>query len=320
MHFGGCDQLCDVTWPVPGEPGHLNNLVGPKLASSAAHHYAKPRVMCECFGLAGDWRVDLRLLKCLTDWLVAMGVNMIEPHAFYYSIQGERKWECPPGEFYQSAFWPDYKYVVDYAARLCSIFFTGDHVADVAVLYPTRAMWATSNPGRTEESQAVVKGFELVTAALTKAGYDYDIVPEEVLVNDMNSSLLNNLMSGETYRALVVPTCTTMLAETADFILHCIDSGVVVILAGDPPSHLVNEGDGKWIDEEWSQEVFMEQFGAEYDPSAGNVALRTTLDGVDSAIRLPDVLDKTDEQLAEVFANVCGEYFDAVVRILAAAT
>ncbi|NLN76369.1 MAG: hypothetical protein GX139_08665 [Armatimonadetes bacterium] len=320
MHFGGCDQLCDVTWPVPGEPGHLNNLVGPKLASSAAHHYAKPRVMCECFGLAGDWRVDLRLLKCLTDWLVAMGVNMIEPHAFYYSIQGERKWECPPGEFYQSAFWPYYKYFADYAARLCSIFNTGDHVADVAVLYPTRSMWATINPGRTEESQAVVKGFELVTAALTKAGYDYDIVPEEVLVNDMNSSLLNNLMSGETYRALVVPTCTTMLAETADFILHCIDSGVVVILAGDPPSHLVNEGDGKWIDEEWSQEVFMEQFGAEYDPSAGNVALRTTLDGVDSAIRLPDVLDKTDEQLAEVFANVCGEYFDADVRILDAAT
>ncbi len=316
MHFGGCDQLCDVTWPAPGAQGHLNNLVGPKLASSAAHHFDKPRVMSECFGLAGDWRVDLRLLKCLTDWLVAMGVNMIEPHAFYYSLQGERKWECPPGEFYQSAFWPYYKYFADYGARLCSVFTGADHVADVAVLYPNRSMWATINPDRTEESKDVVKSFELVTAALTKAGYDYDIVPEEVLLNDMNPSNLENLISGEVYKALVIPWCPVLLTETAGFISQCIDSGSLVVLAGDAPANLVNASEGEWGDEEWSREGFLEQFGAEYDPSTQSIAVRPTLEGEDSAVKLTGVLDMTGDQLADVFAGVFGEYIDADVRVL----
>lgn len=317
MHFGGCDQLCDVTWPSPGAPGHLNNLVGPKLASSAAHHFDKPRVMCECFGLAGDWRVDLRLLKCLTDWLIAMGVNMIEPHAFYYSIQGERKWECPPGEFYQSAFWPYYKYYADYAARLCSVFTDAEHVADVAVLYPTRSMWATINPDRTQASMDVAKGFELITAALTKAGYDYDIIPEEVLLNDTNpSATLDNLLSGESYKALVIPHSAALLQETANYISNCIAGGTIVVLAGDPPEVLVNPSEGIWANEEWAREIFVEQFGSEYIPGSNKVALQRTLDGEDSAIEVTGVLAMDDLELAQVFTKIFTEYFDADVRIL----
>jgi hypothetical protein len=316
MHFAGCDQLCDVTWPTPGADGHLNNLVGPKLASSAAHHFGKPRVMSECFGLAGDWRVDLRLLKCLTDWLVAMGVNMIEPHAFYYSIQGERKWECPPGEFYQSSFWPYYRYFADYAARLCSVFTDAEHVADVAVLYPMRSMWATITPDRTEESRKVAKGFELVTAALTKAGYDYDIVSEEVLVNDISSACLENILSGEAYKALVIPTSVALLEETVDFITACTDAGVNVILAGDPPANLVSDSDGVWTDEEWSEELFLEQFGSEYDPATRKLVLRNVLEGEESAVKISDVLDMDDNRLACVFADVFAELFDADVRVL----
>ena len=55
MHFGGCDELCDITWPSPGHDGTLNNLVGPKLASSAAHHFQHPRVM-------SDWMLPVKLI------------------------------------------------------------------------------------------------------------------------------------------------------------------------------------------------------------------------------------------------------------------
>lgn len=318
MHWAGCDQLCDITWPKPGVDGYLNNLVGPKLASSAAHHYGKPRVMSECFGIAGDWHIDLRTLKCLADWLVAMGVNMLEPHAFYYSIQGERKWECPPGEFYQSAFWPYYRYFADYAARLCSVFTDADHVADVAVLYPTRSLWATITPDRTDASRKVAKGFELVTAALTKAGYDYDIVPEEVLVNDMSSACLENILSGEAYKALIIPTTAALLGETMDFVAQCIESGVNVILAGDPPTSAVSCGDAAWSDDEWSDDMFVEQFGSEYDPKSRRLALRNILDAEESAVLIPGVDEMDDTRLAGVFADVFAELFDADVRVLEA--
>lgn len=316
MHWSGCDELCDITWPRPGEDGYLNNLVGPKLASSAAHHFGKPRVMSECFGIAGDWHVDLRTLKCLADWLMAMGVNQIQPHAFYYSIQGERKWECQPGEFYQSAFWPYYRYFADYGARVCSVLTDAEHVADVAVLYPTRSMWATITPDRTKESREVAKSFELVTAALTKAGYDFDIVSEEILINDTSSACLENILSGEAYKALVIPHMTAMLSETADFIAQCIDSGINVILAGDPPANLVSGSDGIWSDEEWTGELFLEQFGTEYDPATRKLALRNVLDAEESAVKLNGVLDMDDTTLAGVFYDVLTELIDADVHIL----
>ena len=316
MHFSGCDQLCDVTWPAPGVDGHLNNLVGPKLASSAAHHFGKPRVMSECFGLAGGWNVDLRLLKCLTDWLVAMGVNMIEPHAFYYSIQGERKWECPPGEFYQSSFWPYYRYYADYAARLCSVFTDADHVADVAVLYPTRSLWATITPGRNDESRKVAKGFELVTAALTKSGYDFDILNEEILVGDVSSACLESIVSGEAYKVLVIPTTTVLLDETIDFISQCIDSGVNVVLAGDPPSDIVTASDADWCDEEWSDDVFMEQFGRAYNPDKRKLETRSVVEAEDTAVVISGVNDMDDNKLAGAFMDVFTDLFSADVRVL----
>ncbi len=320
MHWSGCDELCDITWPIPGRDGYLNNLIGPKLASSAAHHFDKPRVMSECFGLAGDWHVDIRTLKCLTDWLIAMGVNLIEPHAFYYSIQGERKWECPPGEFYQSAFWPYYKYFADYAARICSVFTDADHVADVAVLYPTRSMWATINPDRTDDSRRVARDFELVTAALTKAGYDFDLFSEEILVEDVSSACLESLTSGESYKALVIPTTVAMLAETADFISQCAESGVNVILVGDPPDQLLSPTGAAWTDEDWSSDIFMEQFGSEYDANSRKLTPRSVLEAEESAVHVPGLAEMDENRLAEVFTDVFEELFDADVRVLDAKT
>lgn len=320
MHWSGCDELCDITWPIPGRDGYLNNLVGPKLASSAAHHFLKPRVMSECFGIAGDWHIDIRTLKCLADWLIAMGVNQIQPHAFYYSIQGERKWECPPGEFYQSAFWPYYKYFADYASRICSVFTDADHVADVAVLYPTRSMWATINPDRTDASRKVARDFELVTAALVKAGYDFDLVSEEILINDISSACLENLASGESYKALVIPTTVAMLAETADFIAQCAESGVNVILAGDPPEHILSPTGAAWSDEEWSEDIFMEQFGSIYDSQSRGLAPSNALEAEASAVHIASLADMDEERLASAFTDVFAQLFDADVRILDART
>ncbi|MBC7288933.1 MAG: hypothetical protein H5T86_13025 [Armatimonadetes bacterium] len=147
MHWGGVDQLCELTWP---EGRGLNNLAGPKFASSASHLLGKSRTDCECFGLASQWAVNLRTLKWMGDWLACMGVNVFIPHAFYYSIQGFRKWECPPNEFYQSSFWPYYRLFADHIARLAALLSDGEHVADVAFLYPNRSVWAELAPHGTE--------------------------------------------------------------------------------------------------------------------------------------------------------------------------
>jgi len=112
LHWGGCDYLRSRTWPQTATPTNsqpANNIAAVKFAASTAHLMNKPVVMNEAFGLGKQWAIDLRTLKWMGDFCIALGTNLLMPHAFYYSIQGFRKWECPPGEFYQSPFWSYYR-------------------------------------------------------------------------------------------------------------------------------------------------------------------------------------------------------------------
>lgn len=252
MHFGGVDFLCELTWPQEGALWGLNNLVGPKFASSAAHLLEKPRVMSEAFGLASQWGISLSTLKWLTDWQIALGVNLIMPHAFYYSIQGFRKWECPPDEFYRTPFWKYYKKFADYVARLCYLFSHGNHIADVALLYPVKSMWATINPKPTAETEKIVAGFNKISEALLRIGFDYDYLSEEILqqrglfqrgliwiMDETCSDVL------EEYKVLIIPTTTMLSWETAELIEEYLEEGGKVIALGSLPHTSFEVGEDK---------------------------------------------------------------------------
>ncbi len=273
MHWGGVDVLCELTWPSRTE--HLNNLLGPKFASSAAHLLGKPLTGSECFGLAGQWGIDLKTLKWMTDWQVALGVNVLEPHAFYYSIQGLRKWECPPGEFYQSPFWPYYDRLAEHAGRLCALFSGGRHVADVAVLYPVRSMWATLAPHETPEAAAVVDNFYLVTKCLLRLNYDFDIVSEEMLqAADLRGGGIGikgpDGRIAERYRLLVVPHVTAIAQETTQALERLLAGGGRVLCTGGLPTAYAEAGESEAVGQDMER-----LFGDIYEPSLSLQRKRT---------------------------------------------
>jgi len=88
-----------------------------KILTSVAHQYGIERRMSESFALGG-WDYRLADMKRVSDWQYMMGINFIVPHAFHYSITGQRKRECPPTEFYQNPMWENYKCYSDYICRL----------------------------------------------------------------------------------------------------------------------------------------------------------------------------------------------------------
>jgi len=242
LHFGGTDALFTVTWPAVAEEqgpdfdwNDVNNFLALKLASSCAHLYGKPRTMSEAFGVAGQWAIDLRTLKRLTDWQIALGIDLIMPHAFYYSLAGFRRWESPPGEFYQSTFWPFYREYADYTGRLCSLFGGGEHCADVAVLYPIRSMWTTNLSASAPDDQAkqIITGFTEVTRALSRAHHDFDIVPEELVRGAGGSDRLE--IGDHAFSALVIPPCTALDDATTARIRRFVGDGGTVVLVGDVP-------------------------------------------------------------------------------------
>ncbi|MGC8737086.1 MAG: hypothetical protein ACP5UA_00405 [Candidatus Hydrogenedens sp.] len=127
----------DIVWRYV-EPFQKNSIegpesTGPKCSASAKLHYNRKRNMNECFGAYG-WNFTYNEMEWLTAWLLVRGVDLLIPHAFYYSIEGPRKDERPPDVGPHNVWWDNYKNYADKCRRLCWFIGEGTPVADVAVL------------------------------------------------------------------------------------------------------------------------------------------------------------------------------------------
>jgi hypothetical protein len=245
LTYGGCDFLTDQTWPVSGTPwGPVNNVAAPKMASSASHLFGKSRTLSEAFGLGSGWGISLRTLRHLTDWQVALGINLFQQHAFYYTIQGFRKWDCPPSESYQNPFWPHYRRYADYAARLCEVFRGAEHVCEIALLVPTRTLWATLEPYDEEVVSRTVRGFEHAGETLLRLQLDHDYISEELLLEarleDGAFLLPAEAEQPHRLRVLVLPPCQTLSRRTLERLEVFARQGGRVVLC-EPTATLSSE-------------------------------------------------------------------------------
>ncbi len=266
MHWGGCDYLRENTWPIGNEV--YNVLAAGKFASSAAHLLGKRIVGSECFGLASQWAIDLRNLKWMSDFQFVLGINQLEPHAFYYSIQGFRKWECPPGEFYQSPFWPWYDTLADYVGRVSAVLRDGRHIADAAHFYPVKSFWAEMDPGDNDRAEELRRSFNRCGRLLMQINADFDYVSEEMLQRaDFDGGEIavkppDSDEVAERFRVLVMPACTTISRDTADALRRFVDAGGRIIALGELPSKSVEQGEDEHI-----RETMEGIFGEEYELS-----------------------------------------------------
>jgi len=132
----------DMVWRYV-DPEEGNGVVGHhstmgKCTSDSARHRGRRRNGNECFGACGKkdnpWDFSSADMKWYLDWLFVRGVNLIIPHAFYYSLRDERVNERPPDVGPNSIWWKHYEQIADYIKRLCWLNTDSHNVTDVAVL------------------------------------------------------------------------------------------------------------------------------------------------------------------------------------------
>lgn len=133
FHIPGQDIVW--RWVLPNHPSALEgaHATQVKCSSSAMIHLGRRRNSNECFGAYGHgftWEE----MKWLTDWCFVRGVNLLYPHAFYYSIRGPRRDERPPDVGPHSPWWDRYQIFADYCRRLSWVNTDGTHVCHVAIL------------------------------------------------------------------------------------------------------------------------------------------------------------------------------------------
>ena len=133
FHIPGQDIVW--RWVLPNHPSALEGThsTQAKCSSSAMIHLRRRRNSNECFGAYGH-EFTWEEMKWITDWCFVRGVNMLIPHAFYYSVRGPRRDERPPDVGPNSKWWADYKTFADYCRRMSWLNTDSQHICHVAIL------------------------------------------------------------------------------------------------------------------------------------------------------------------------------------------
>lgn len=137
FHIPGQDLIMRRVAPETGGLREFDSVQG-KLSADIARHLGRRRNANECMGVCYrnriPWYMTAGDMKWYLDWLGLRGVNFFIPHAFYYSVEGERKGERPPDVGPNNIWWPHYKRFSDYMKRLSYLMTDSVNGARFAVL------------------------------------------------------------------------------------------------------------------------------------------------------------------------------------------
>ena len=110
-----------------------------KCSSDSARHRGRKRNLNECFACGGknmiEWSFNADDMKWTMDWLFVRGVNMLVPHAFFYSLNGDRRFgERPPDVGFNNIWWKHYEAFSNYIKRMSYMMTDSVNQTGVAVL------------------------------------------------------------------------------------------------------------------------------------------------------------------------------------------
>ncbi len=196
----------------------------PKIGSSAARAFGRQELYAEVFGAYG-WDVSPQKMKAVTDWLFVRGVNRLMLSSFYFTMDSDSwHFEIPPSLFDHNPFWKYLPLYTDYTARLTALLTEGQHMADIAVLYPTQSAQALSSPEDDSAVDSLDKALHEISNLLLAGQLDFNYLDENTflrkteIIKTKTDALLRFEQGSlqNDYRVLILPPlkqCSEMLME-----------------------------------------------------------------------------------------------------------
>jgi len=183
----------------------FGNIRSVKELASVANQLGKKRTLSETYG-GGGWELTFEDMKRLGDWEYVLGVNTLNQHLSYMTMVGARKYDYPQSFSYHSPWWPYYKSLNQYFARLSLALSIGQQVNDILILEPTTSTWMYStyqNP--LPRRQKIGQEFQSFITKLEKAQIEYDLGSENI-IKDHGKVIANKFNIGErSYATVVIP-------------------------------------------------------------------------------------------------------------------
>jgi hypothetical protein len=232
-HPGGSDEIGllrhfhlpgqDVVWryvePAAGKILDSAHSTLAKCASDSARHRGRRRNANECFGACGKdgigWNLTQDEMKWYMDWLFVRGTNLLIPHAFYYSISGERVNERPPDVGPNNIGWEVYQEVSQYIRRMSWLMTDSVNVTNVTILCEEDSLpWRIAKP-------------------LYEQQIEFNYLEEELFVSASTLQAGSVSIAEQIYRVIIIESLEHLQEETILKLQSFLAQGGQVVVLSD---------------------------------------------------------------------------------------
>jgi len=198
----------------------------PRLASSAAHIYGKPRAFTESFASYNP-PADVAMARYVLNEQFVRGVNLAELMYFPSTDDGGR----PRTTLMQE---PGLPALMRYVGRMSYLMSMGRPTASVALYLPSSSLWLNDRAADTQ--------FVSAERLLSEHQIDFDIVSEDALAKDLVAGQGTfETMSGNQYRTVIVPSASLLSQAALDRLRGFASGGGHVVFLGRTPSLIAGE-------------------------------------------------------------------------------
>jgi hypothetical protein len=186
-----------------GLGGQFGNDRAVRELRSAANQAGRTRTLSETYG-GGGWQMNFETQKRLVDWECVMGVNFVNQHLSFYSLNGVRKFDYPPTFSYHEPWWEHYKLMGDYIGRVSMAMSAGQQINQTLVLQPNTSAWMYFTRKQKNPMMDVIRDkFKNFVYQMEQKQLEYDLGSENVL-KVLGSAKGKTLQVGKRDYSLVV--------------------------------------------------------------------------------------------------------------------
>lgn len=228
-----------------GMEGQFGNTRAVRELGSAANQSGWNRRLSETWGGAG-WQISFAELKRLVDWEVVMGVNFVNPHLSYYSMQGVRKFDYPPSFSYQEPWWVNFSLLGDYVGRTCLAMSAGEQINNILILQPNTTAWmyhtAMNSDPRIHNLSVTFKKF---IQTLESEHVEYDLGSEQVMKRFGESTRKGLKIRNRLYDHIILPPgIRNIETTTLNLLRNYLSDGYTILSFSDSVDYIDGSPDG----------------------------------------------------------------------------
>ncbi|WP_008586811.1 glycosyl hydrolase [Niabella soli] len=216
-----------------------------KFVSSGAHLAGKRVISCEeCTNTDMVFNASLETLKLASDQSLITGITHSVYHGFNYSPKNAPfpGW-IRYGNFMneRNTYWPFFKLINDYKARISALLQHADFFADIAILPPLYDAWAKFGAGNEPfPSLTYPTNLSLIWEAIHQNGNGCDYISDNII----NQATVENgfLHYGpRKYHTLFLVQVESLQPVTANKLLQFVQSGGRVVCVQNVPDRSVGK-------------------------------------------------------------------------------